>query len=139
MGYILVQPEVLRAKGINYFETIPDGRAIAEMRMLKVLGSMSQVDIISSAKELKKLIADQIAAGINTPSPEDEMNPGEGESVGVPLNPDTSDGEPFVPEEAVDAEMPSEELPESDETEQGDSVQDNSINQIMEEMTNGNE
>lgn len=72
MGYILVQPEVLLAKGINYFETIPDGRAIAEMRMLKVLGSITSVDIISSSVELKKLIADQIAAGITPPVPEDE-------------------------------------------------------------------
>lgn len=64
MGYILVQPEVLLSKGINHFQTIPDGRAIAEMRMLKVLGSLSSVDIISSSSELKRLIENQKAAGI---------------------------------------------------------------------------
>lgn len=71
MGYLLVQPEVLRAKGIEYFNTIPDGRAIADFGMLKVLGTMSGIDIIGSAAELKKLIAEQTAAGITPPVVED--------------------------------------------------------------------
>ena len=67
MGYLLVQPEVLKAKGIQYFNTIPDGRAIADFGLLKVLGTMSGIDIIGSAAELKKLIAEQTAAGITPP------------------------------------------------------------------------
>ena len=128
MGYILVQPEVLRAKGIDYFETIPDGRAIAEMRMLKVLGSMSAVDIISSAAELKKLIADQIAAGITPPEVED-TTAGDGTLADAGI----STEEPFVPsvEDVTDKPSDNEGSKESVETE---SVTDN-----MEDMTDGNE
>lgn len=128
MGYILVQPEVLRAKGINYFETIPDGRAIAEMRMLKVLGSMSAVDIISSAEELKKLIADQIAAGVTPPVVEDTTtNDGTLTDTGI------STEEPFVPSvEDVTDEL-------SDKEGSKESVETESITDNMEDMTDGNE
>lgn len=71
MGYILVQPEVLKSAGINYFKTIPDGRGIADFSLLKVLGSVSGVDIVGSATELKKLIAQQEAEGITPPMEDD--------------------------------------------------------------------
>nr|DAI56939.1 MAG TPA: hypothetical protein [Caudoviricetes sp.]DAK99764.1 MAG TPA: hypothetical protein [Caudoviricetes sp.] len=63
MGYLLVKPEVLESKGIKYFERMPDGRAIADFSMLRVIGSTEDVQIVSSAEELKKMIEDQKASG----------------------------------------------------------------------------
>lgn len=64
MGYLLVKPEVLESKGIRYFERMPDGRAIADFSMLRVIGSVGDVQIVSSADELKKMIEEQKASGL---------------------------------------------------------------------------
>lgn len=64
MGYLLVKPEVLESKGIKYFERIPDGRAIADFSMLRVIGSVGDVQIVSSAEELKKMIEEQKNSGL---------------------------------------------------------------------------
>lgn len=64
MGYLLVKPEVLELKGINYFERMPDGRAIADFSMLRVIGSVGDVQIVSSAEELKKMIEEQKNSGL---------------------------------------------------------------------------
>lgn len=63
MGYLLVKPEVLESKGIRYFERMPDGRAIADFSMLRVIGSVGDVQIVSSAEELKKMIEEQKDSG----------------------------------------------------------------------------
>ena len=63
MGYLLVKPEVLESKEIKYFERMPDGRAIADFSMLRVIGSVGDVQIVSSAEGLKKMIEDQKASG----------------------------------------------------------------------------
>lgn len=63
MGYLLVKPEVLESKGIKYFERMPDGRAIADFSMLRVIGSVGDVQIVSSAEELKKMIEEQKSSG----------------------------------------------------------------------------
>lgn len=63
MGYLLVKPEVLESKGIRYFERMPDGRAIADFSMLRVIGSVGDVQIVSSAEELKKMIEEQKSSG----------------------------------------------------------------------------
>lgn len=63
MGYLLVKPEVLESKGIKYFERMPDGRAIADFSMLRVIGSVGDVQIVSSAEELKKMIEEQKDSG----------------------------------------------------------------------------
>lgn len=64
MGYLLVKPEVLESKGIKYFERMPDGRAIADFSMLRVIGSVGDVQIVSSAEELKKMIQEQKDSGL---------------------------------------------------------------------------
>lgn len=64
MGYLLVKPEVLESKGIKYFERMPDGRAIADFSMLRVIGSVGDVQIVSSAEELKKMIEEQKSSGL---------------------------------------------------------------------------
>ena len=56
MAYILVQPEVLREKGLDFFETMPGGRAIAETNILKVIGSVKEVEFVSTTEELNEII-----------------------------------------------------------------------------------
>lgn len=74
MGYLLLKPEVLESKGIKYFESMPDGRAIADFSMLRVIGSVGDVQIVSSAEELKQIIEEQKASGLyiteENPTPE---------------------------------------------------------------------
>lgn len=64
MGYILIAPEKAREKGLEYFETLPDGRAILDFSYLKVLGSMGQVEVVGSASELNALIDAQRKSGL---------------------------------------------------------------------------
>lgn len=59
MGYLLVDPLVLREKGINYFETIPDGRGIVDFGMIRVLGSVASVQVVGSKAELDRIINEQ--------------------------------------------------------------------------------
>lgn len=69
MGYLLVAPDVLDAKGIKYFERIPDGRGIVDFTMLRVIGSVESVQIVGSKKELDKLILEQKESGMfDTPT-----------------------------------------------------------------------
>lgn len=63
MGYLLVNQEVLENKGIEYYECIPDGRGIVDFSMIRVLGSVPNVQIVSSKAELEKIIAEQEASG----------------------------------------------------------------------------
>lgn len=69
MGYLLVKPEVLENKGIQYFERIPDGRGIVDFSMLRVIGSVDSVQIIGSKRELDKLVQEQKESGLyDTPT-----------------------------------------------------------------------
>lgn len=69
MGYLLVSPDVLDAKGIKYYERIPDGRGIADFTMIRVIGSVKNVQIVGSKKELDKIILEQKSSGLyDTPT-----------------------------------------------------------------------
>lgn len=69
MGYLLVAPDVLDAKGIKYYERIPDGRGIVDFSMIRVIGSVESVQIVGSKKELDKLILEQKESGMyDTPT-----------------------------------------------------------------------
>ena len=59
MMYYLVDPSVLREKGIESFETMPDGRAIIDGSTLKVLGRVS-VEVMPSAFDVNQLKESQI-------------------------------------------------------------------------------
>lgn len=88
MGYILIEPDTARAKGLEYFETLPDGRAILDFSYLKVLGSMGQVEVIGSASELQTLIKEQKTSGLYD-IPEDKLieetiEEPTGEAIAVP-------------------------------------------------------
>lgn len=64
MGYLLIKPEILTEKGIEHFETLPDGRAIVDFSMMKVLGSMTDVEIVSTAEEVLALREKQEKSGL---------------------------------------------------------------------------
>lgn len=69
MGYLLVAPDVLDAKGIKYYERIPDGRGIVDFSMLRVIGSVETVQIVGSKRELDKIIMEQKESGMyDTPT-----------------------------------------------------------------------
>ena len=74
MGYLLVNPDVLENKGIQYFERIPDGRGIVDFSMLRVIGSVESVQIVGTKRELDELVREQKESGLyDTPTllPED--------------------------------------------------------------------
>lgn len=69
MGYLLVNPEVLESKGIQYFERIPDGRGIVDFSMLRVIGSVESVQIVGTKRELDELVREQKESGLyDTPT-----------------------------------------------------------------------
>lgn len=74
MGYLLVAPDVLDTKGIKYYERIPDGRGIVDFSMIRVIGSVERVQIVSSKRELDKIILEQKESGMyDTPTILPEM------------------------------------------------------------------
>lgn len=60
--YALIKQEQLKGKG--FYETLPDGRIILPFSELKMMGSVSDIDVISSARELKGLIKKQKESGL---------------------------------------------------------------------------
>lgn len=96
MGYILIAPEKAREKGLEYFETLPDGRAILDFSYLKVLGSMGQVEVVGSASELNALIDAQRKSGLYDA-------PADGTGEGTVVVPEE------IPEETVAGEPVTEE------------------------------
>lgn len=64
MGYLLIDARIAQEKGLKYFEKMPDGRAIMDLGMIRVLGSMSNVEIVANVKELKAKIQQQKDSGL---------------------------------------------------------------------------
>ncbi len=56
--YLLVSTDQLKSRSGRY-ETMPDGRSIVPMSDQRILGTLKDVDIISTARELKQLIEEQ--------------------------------------------------------------------------------
>lgn len=54
MMYYLVDPDVLREKGIESFERMPDGRAIIDGGTLKVLGRV-RVEVLPTAFDVNEM------------------------------------------------------------------------------------
>ena len=97
MGYLLVAPDVLDAKGIKYYERIPDGRGIVDFSMIRVIGSVESVQIVGSKRELDKIIMEQKESGMyDTPTILPEVD---GELVDeIPVDEDFSVDPEMVPE-----------------------------------------
>ena len=60
--YILVNQEQVKRRG--FYETMPDGRAILPFSDLKMLGTVKDIDVIATARELKVLIQEQKDSGL---------------------------------------------------------------------------
>lgn len=70
--YLLVNAEQLKSRSGRY-ETMPDGRSIVPMSDQRILGTLKDVDIISTARELKQLIEEQKKQMENTDT---DIDPG---------------------------------------------------------------
>lgn len=64
MGYLLIDATIAQEKGLKHFEKMPDGRAIMDIGMIRVLGSMADVEIVANIKELKAKIKEQKDSGL---------------------------------------------------------------------------
>ena len=70
--YLLVSKEQIKERAAMY-RAMPDGRLIVPMGDLKVIGSLSDVDIIGG-RELKQLIAEQEATMPKPDKSEEELD-----------------------------------------------------------------
>lgn len=94
MGYLLVNPDVLENKGIQYFERIPDGRGIVDFSMLRVIGSVESVQIVGTKRELDELVREQKESGLyDTPTILPEVDGGQVTDSG-----EVTDGQEQSPE-----------------------------------------
>ena len=66
--YILIDKKKLKEADSRFHERMPDGRLILPFSALRTLGTVTGVDLIATATELKQLIARQEAAGITPPT-----------------------------------------------------------------------
>ena len=81
--YLLVNTEQLNTRSKRY-EKMPDGRNIVPMSDQRVLGTLKEVDIISTARELKQLIEGQKKQMEKTDTDIDldfSVNPETGENI----------------------------------------------------------
>lgn len=107
--YVLIDIEQLAEKSRKeeFFEKMPDGRAILPISELKTMGSVTNVDVITTARELKELIRQQNEAGIG----QEQENPEENVDDSFTNHPGLDEGEQPVPDT---------EQPESGQTETSD-------------------
>ena len=89
--YVLIDIEQLAEKSRKeeFFEKMPDGRAILPISELKTMGSVTNVDVITTARELKELIRQQNEAGIG----QEQENPEENVDDSFTNHPGLDEGE----------------------------------------------
>lgn len=117
--YILIKPEQVKRRG--FYETMPDGRAILPFSDLKMLGTVKDVDVIATSRELKSLIKEQKDSGLYD-KPE-EVDPG------FSIDPQ--------PKEEIDSESVTEPCPETEEEIDTEFTRTEIDNQIDKEVNNG--
>ena len=63
--YILVSEKDIKSESVKkaYHERMPDGRLIITPQELKMLGSIPNVQIVSTARELKEMMKKPVASG----------------------------------------------------------------------------
>ena len=66
--YILVSEKDIKSESVKkaYHERMPDGRLIMTPQELKMLGSVPNVQIVSTARELKELMKKPVASDTQT-------------------------------------------------------------------------
>ena len=55
MLYILVDANILKSKGIEFFREAPDGRGIVEASMLRLLGDQKNIETVTSESLKERL------------------------------------------------------------------------------------
>ena len=94
--YVIVEKAKLEGKFFGIMNTLPDGRVYIPISEMRNVGTLLDIDIIGSARELKELIekrqeamqgTEEIDPGFSvTPEEEEEIDPGF--SVTGPEQPD---------------------------------------------------
>lgn len=92
--YILVkEKDVKNAQVLSMFhERMPDGRLILPVSELKMLGSVSDCQIVASAKELKELISSGAENSLPDGMQDDDNAPDTGEGIDAGGNGTAADG-----------------------------------------------
>lgn len=94
--YVIVEKAKLEGKFFGIMNTLPDGRVYIPISEMRNVGTLLDIDIIGSARELKELIEKQqeamqgtedIAPGFSV-TPEEEIDPGFSQEP----NPDSDSG-----------------------------------------------
>lgn len=102
--YVIVNKSKLRGKYFGVTNTLPDGRVYFPIGEIRSVGTLLNVDIIGSARELKELIEKQIEEGITPPDidPDFGIDPDSGNvdpGFSVNLNPDPDFGKDPLPDD----------------------------------------
>lgn len=106
--YVIVEKAKLEGKFFGIMNTLPDGRVYIPISEMRNVGTLLDIDIIGSARELKELIEKQQEAmqGTEDIDPGFSVTPGEEEDIdpdfSLDLNPD-SDGSVTGPEQPAGA------------------------------------
>lgn len=79
--YVIVEKAKLEGKFFGIMNTLPDGRVYIPISEMRNVGTLLDIDIIGSARELKELIEKQGSEDIDpgfsvTPEEEEEIDPG---------------------------------------------------------------
>ena len=94
--YVIVEKAKLEGKFFGIMNTLPDGRVYIPISEMRTVGTLLDIDIIGSARELKELIEKQqeamqgsedIDPGFSV-TPEEEIDPGFSQEQ----NPDSDSG-----------------------------------------------
>lgn len=126
--YILVkEKDVKNAQVLSMFhERMPDGRLILPVSELKMLGSVSDCQIVASAKELKELISSGAENSLPDGMQDDDNAPDTGEGIDAGGNgeevpdggenvPETEGGEEEAPDGQAEGTDTKENINESEE------------------------
>lgn len=93
--YVIVEKAKLEGKFFGIMNTLPDGRVYIPISEMRNVGTLLDIDIIGSARELKELIEKQGTEDIDpgfsvTPEEEEEIDPGFSQEQ--EQNPDSDSG-----------------------------------------------
>ena len=116
--YVIVEKAKLEGKFFGIMNTLPDGRVYIPISEMRNVGTLLDIDIIGSARELKELIEKQQEAmqGTEDIDPGFSVTPGEEEEIDPSFS--VTPGE----EEEIDPGFSQEPNPDSDSgaSEEGD-------------------
>ena len=130
--YILVSEKDIKSESVKkaYHERMPDGRLIMTPQELKMLGSIPNVQIVSTARELKELMKKPVASDQPTDTPAD------GQTSGGQTG--TDDIDSFFTEDGADTQPDGDtEEEQQDEADESGEAENANTENIGEEETYG--